>query len=128
MKKQPEFYLCECCGNLAEMVHCSGVKMVCCGQPMKQLQAFAVDAAKEKHVPKVSVCGSELIVEVGQIHHPMEEEHHISWVYVKSEKGCQRKDLCHNDKPITEFALTQDDEPKEVYAYCNLHGLWETKI
>jgi superoxide reductase len=27
-----------------------------------------------------------------------------------------------------EFALTKDEKPLAVYAYCNLHGLWKADL
>ena len=32
------------------------------------------------------------------------------------------------EAPAAEFALTADEKPIAVYAYCNLHGLWKTDI
>ena len=32
-----QFYYCEHCENLVEMVHSSGVNLVCCGQDMTEL-------------------------------------------------------------------------------------------
>ena len=30
-----EFYFCEHCGNLIEMIHDAGVSVMCCGQILK---------------------------------------------------------------------------------------------
>ena len=38
------------------------------------------------------------------------------------------KALTAGSAPAVTFALTEDDKPVEVYAYCNLHGLWMAKI
>ena len=32
------------------------------------------------------------------------------------------------EAPEAVFALAEGQQVKEVYAYCNLHGLWTTKL
>jgi superoxide reductase len=109
------------------MLHDSGVKIICCGEPMAELKANTTDAAKEKHVP-VAVKTADLIkVSVGSVAHPMQEEHFIEWIYVQTAKGGQRKVLRPGAEPAAAFALT-DDEAVAVYAYCNLHGLWKVTL
>ena len=46
-----KFYVCSHCGNIVGMLHDAGVPLMCCGQKMQKLEAGAVDASKEKHVP-----------------------------------------------------------------------------
>jgi superoxide reductase len=58
----------------------------------------------------------------------MTEEHYISWVYIETKKGGQRKELLPGNKPYVEFALTEDDTLESAYAYCNLHGLWKSNV
>ena len=41
---EKKFYICETCGNLVEVVHASGVPMVCCGKKMKEIVPEAVPA------------------------------------------------------------------------------------
>ena len=47
MTKLLEVYKCEICGNIVEVVHSSGGTLSCCNQPMKNIIAGSVDAAKE---------------------------------------------------------------------------------
>ena len=44
---EQKFYVCERCGNIVAMVKPSGVPVVCCGQPMKELVPGTTDAAAE---------------------------------------------------------------------------------
>ena len=118
------FYICEHCGNIVGMVHSSGVPVVCCGEKMKALEAGVVEASREKHIPVAVVSGNTVKVSVGSVSHPMTEEHNISWVYLETTKGGQRKALKPGEAPEVTFALA-DEEPVAVYAYCNLHGLWK---
>ncbi len=121
------FYVCKHCGNLVGMIHNSGVPIMCCGAPMTELVAGSVDASQEKHVPVVKVQGNQVTVNVGAIPHPMTEEHAITWVYLKTQSGGQRKLLKPGQEPIVSFLLDQD-QPVAAYAYCNLHGLWKADI
>ena len=50
-----KFYRCEHCGNVITHFVDSGVPVVCCGEPMKELTPNTTDAAVEKHVPVVKV-------------------------------------------------------------------------
>lgn len=120
-----KFYRCEHCGNIVEFVEASGVPVVCCGEPMKELVPGTTDAAVEKHVPVVNVEGNVVKVEVGEVEHPMVEEHFIGWVAIETKKGVQRKYLKPGEKPAVEFVLAEDDELVATYEYCNLHGLWK---
>jgi len=122
-----KFFICKHCGNLIGMVDNKGVPVVCCGEPMTELVPNTVEASAEKHLPSVTVNGNNINVQVGSTPHPMEEEHHIVFVYVETEHGGQRKALKVGGAPNTTFCCT-DDKPVAVYAYCNVHGLWKTEI
>lgn len=121
------FFICERCGNLIGMIKESGAQVVCCGQPMTKLEAGAVEASAEKHIPAVRVEGEKVFVEVGSLHHPMIPEHSIEWVYLQTDRGGHRKKLSPGDDPCVEFALASE-RPVAVFAYCNLHGLWVKEI
>ena len=75
-----KFYRCEICGNIVTKLNDSGVPVVCCGQPMKELEPGVTDAAQEKHVPAVTVEGNSIKVQVGEVEHPMLEEHFIQFI------------------------------------------------
>lgn len=127
LQKTPKFFRCKACGNIIEKIYDSGVPVICCGEEMEELVANTVDAAKEKHVPSVSIVGNIVRVDVGDVLHPMEEKHYIMWIYLHTKKGGQRKNLLPGEEPKASFAL-DDDEVIAVYEYCNLHGLWKKEI
>ena len=79
------------------------------------------------HIPVAVLEGNVVKVAVGSVEHPMAEEHSILWVELKTDKGVQRKNLVVGEPPVVSFALV-DEKPLEVYAYCNLHGLWKTEL
>ena len=120
-----KFFICEHCGNIIEMIKDAGVPVVCCGQKMTELVANTEDAAHEKHVPVYEMKGNVLEVTVGEVEHPMLEEHYIQWIAVQTDKGIQRKMLKPGAAPKAEFALLDGEKVEAVYEYCNLHGLWK---
>lgn len=122
-----KFYICSHCGNIAQLVKNVGVPVFCCGQKMEELTANTVDAAQEKHVPVVTVNGNEVLVKVGEVTHPMTEEHLITWIYLETDKGGYIRNLTAQDAPEAKFVLT-DEKPVAVYEYCNLHGLWKAEV
>lgn len=120
-----KFYECKKCGNIVAQVKLNGNEVICCGEKMKEIIPGTSDAAKEKHVPVYIKEGNNIIVTIGEIEHPMTEEHYIEWVSIQTKFGNQRKALNPGEKPKVCFALCDGDEIEAVYAYCNLHGLWK---
>jgi len=122
-----KFYICKRCGNIVGMVHSGGGTLVCCGEKMSALEAGVVEASREKHIPVVTVEGDKVHAFVGSVEHPMTEEHSITWLYLETDRGGQRKCIKPGEKPEATFILN-GEKPIAVYAYCNLHGLWKTEI
>ena len=122
-----KFYVCPICGNKVEMIHSSGVPVMCCGQKMVELVPNTVEASGEKHIPVASVDGDLVKVNVGSVDHPMADVHYIEWVALVTENGVQRKHLQPGEAPAVSFRLN-GEKPVAVYAYCNLHGLWMSKL
>ena len=81
--------------------------------------------AHEKHVPVYTVEGNLVTVKVGEVEHPMVDNHYIEWVSLQTKQGNQRKFLKPGEKPEVVFAIVEGDEVEAVYEYCNLHGLWK---
>ena len=119
-----KFYQCDHCKNIIVYAYNQGVPVVCCGEKMKELIPCVVDAAKEKHVPAVSVEGNLVKVSVGSVEHPMTEVHHIAFIVLETNRGFQKVDLANDGKPEAVFALAEGETVVAVYEYCNLHGLW----
>lgn len=124
---EQKFYICEHCGNIIAYVKNSGVPVFCCGKKMQEIIPGTADASVEKHVPVIKVEGNVVTVEVGSVAHPMIPEHYIQWISLETKEGNQRKVLSPEDAPKAEFMITDSDEVKAVYAYCNLHSLWKAE-
>ncbi|HHV59822.1 MAG TPA: desulfoferrodoxin [Clostridiaceae bacterium] len=125
MKAKVAFYQCGICGNMVGLIKDGGGQLVCCGQPMNKLEANTVDASREKHVPVAVRKDGKIYVDVGSVLHPMTKEHYIEWIAVVSDDGTERISLAPGNEPKAVFC---DRKNAEVYAYCNLHGLWKSVI
>lgn len=123
-----KFYVCKTCGNVVTKVteKDSTIPLVCCGTVMEKLIAGSVDAAAEKHVPLFSTDDNKVFVMVGDVEHPMQPEHYIEWIAIETEAGMQIKYLSAGEKPAASFCMSSQDRLVCVYAYCNLHGLWQS--
>lgn len=130
------FYLCSVCGNLIEKVNDGNTDPSCCGRTMRKLRSESTDGSIEKHVPayRISCLDSscshvkQILVQVGSSAHPMEMVHRIEWIEIETDKGIQRRKLAINDNPVAEFYVDKDEKLLNVYAYCNLHGLFVKEI
>ncbi len=122
-----KFYICKHCGNVVTKVVDGGPVPSCCGEGMTELVANTTDAATEKHVPVIERSGNLVTVTVGEVEHPMLEEHSIQFVTLHTNRGTQTARLQPGDAPKAVFALAEGVEPVEVFEYCNLHGLWVAK-
>ena len=122
---EPKFYVCPVCGQIITKLKDQNIPVVCCGQFMKQLVAGEVEASAEKHIPVCSTNQNQVMVDVGSVEQPMTPEHYIEWVCVKTSRTTQIQHLEPSDKPQAIFALAEGEKVEQVYAYCNLHGLWK---
>ncbi len=119
-----KFYYCAHCKNVVIKISDKGVPLLCCGEVMESLLANNVDAAFEKHVPVITKPSDNLaIVKVGDVLHPMVNEHYIEFIVLEKETGFEIKYLNPGENPEVTFNVTEDI--LNVYAYCNLHGLWK---
>lgn len=124
----PKFFICPVSKEIVAVVDDKGYVPELGGKPMAELIPGSVEASTEKHIPVAEVNGSSVRVKVGSAAHPMLPEHFIEWVLLVTNEGRHRKSLKAGDAPEVEFAMTKDEKPLAVYAYCNLHGLWKADL
>ena len=122
-----KFFKCKHCGKIIAIVNEKKVPTICCGEPMVELVPNSEDGAHEKHIPVYKVEGNIVHVEVGEVLHPMLENHYIEWIALKTNFGNQRKILKPGDEPKADFALLPGEKVEAVLEHCNLHGLYSTK-
>lgn len=126
MTNDVKIYKCTTCGNVVEVLNDFGGTLSCNGAPMELLDAKHTDGAKEKHLPVVDVKDEKAFITIGEVLHPMEEKHYITWIEVITPSGkVIRQNLKPNDKPSMQVCVKETGK-YIVREYCNLHGLWET--
>jgi superoxide reductase len=123
--EKKQIYRCEVCGIVVEVIGAGEGTLVCCGQDMKVLNEKTVDAAKEKHVPVIEGVDGGIKVKVGEVPHPMEDDHWIEMIEVIAKDGIvYRKDLSPRDAPEAFFSVSKADV-EIAREECNKHGLWK---
>lgn len=129
MTEKLELYKCNVCGNIVEVVISGEGELVCCGEPMKRLNAGTNDeAATEKHVPIFDHNDDKsCIIRVGAEPHPMIQAHYIMFIEaISDDKDCIiRKYLHPDDEP--KMQLKNFEEKFLAREFCNIHGLWEAQ-
>lgn len=123
-----KIYYCKHCKNIVSVLNDGGPTPICCGEKMELLVANTVDAAKEKHVPAVQINGNEVLVQVGEVPHPMLDVHHIDFIILETNKAQHVVNLAVDKPAEARFLLLDDEKPVAVYEHCNLHGLWKKEL
>jgi len=123
MTELNQIYKCNVCGNIVEMVHTGNGELVCCNQPMVLKTENTEDAAEEKHVPVIEKTEKGVKVKVGDVPHPMDDDHYIEWIEIIADGKVCRKFLNPGDTPEAEFCTKAENITAREY--CNLHGLWK---
>ncbi len=118
-----EFYFCEKCGNVIESINNKNTP-ICCGQQMKEL--IPNESENEKHTPRVEFNDDKILIKIGKVEHPMQNDHLIEWIQIRFDNVIVTKKFKPNEKPI--FETRKLSEHFEILAYCNKHGLWIKRI
>lgn len=124
MTKQKQIYKCNVCGNIVEVLHTGVGELVCCNQPMELMAEKDKDEGLEKHVPVIEKTDKGVLVKVGSVSHPMEEEHYIEWIEIIADGRSCKKFLKPGDNPEAEFEVKADNITAREY--CNIHKLWKS--
>lgn len=121
-----KIYVCRKCGNVVLKLEDKSEALVCCNEKMELVNASMEDGAFEKHLPIYEIKDNVINIKVGEVDHPMTDEHYISFIILMSENNYMIKKLKVTDRPEASFPY--DSKYNKIYAYCNLHGLWVREI
>ena len=121
-----KIYECLNCGNMFEVIQDAAIVPNCCSKYMNIVESNSNETASlEKHIPEYTRKNNLITVNVGETLHPSTEDHYIEWVMLETNLGRYRKYLKPGEIPVITFLLSEDDEDViNIYAYCNIHGLW----
>ncbi|MBQ2450939.1 MAG: desulfoferrodoxin [Lachnospiraceae bacterium] len=123
-----KFFKCNQDKTIFTLMKSGAPSTTCNHAEFEELVPGTTDGAAEKHVPVIKVEGNRVTVLIGEVEHPMTEEHYIEWITLETKKGMQTVYLDpKGGKPHAEFLLTDADEVIAAYEYCNIHGLWKAE-
>ncbi len=84
---------------------------------------------QEKHVPLIEIKDNGVLVKVGEVEHPMLEEHYIQWVELQVDNDKYKKHLNPGQKPQAFFEVSLPDKAKIVVrSFCTIHGIWKAEL
>jgi len=127
MTEKGQIYRCDICGNIINVLCVGPGKLVCCEVPMELLKEKQEDDGSIKHRPVIEKTAEGVKVKVGEVAHPMEENHHIEWVELATDNHVFIQFLKPGDEPEAEFPVEPDQESElKARTYCNIHGLWKS--
>lgn len=114
-----KIYVCPMCGNI---ITAAGEAVIsCCGIVLPALEAE--QASERCPFPlKVEVVEDEYYV---SIEHPMEKEHYISFFLSANDSRIELKKLYPEGTAEARFKIR---DTRDIYYYCNKHGLYVKKI
>ena len=108
------FYVCPICSNI---IQSTGEAVVsCCGITLPMLEAESPD---DDHALSVEKVEDEYYVTVA---HEMSKIHHISFIAAVQNDGCEIRKLYPEGSAEARFKIRGT---KNLYYYCNRHGLFK---
>ncbi len=113
---------CSVCGAMIMSLKNYDSNITCCGKKMDTVVPNSVDCSIEKHVPTYEKVEDEIFVKVN---HVMEKEHYIEWVAMVSDVKTEFVRFYPEQNAEARFKYISG---ATLYAYCNKHGLWSTKV
>ena len=98
-------------------------ELSCCGEPMRPAEFKTADQGQEKHVPVIEKIEGGYKIKVGDVPHPMEPQHFIQFIELRTEDEVLRKHLKPGAAP--EAIFKTDGTAVAAIELCNIHGLWK---
>lgn len=128
LREKAKLYRCPVCDTVVEMLDRVGVELVCCGPPMEPLEPNVAEWHAPDHMPMLRHNANGVTVRIGDGRHPMDADHQIEWIELISGSTCIRQFLEPGQKSQISFNGVALDEELTLRAYCNQHGLWQSRI
>ena len=130
MVEYGKIFKCEDCGSIVEVLVDAHEEKACCDSSKNIIEPQTEGDKAPKHVPVISVDGNEVTVAVGEVQHPMDDDHFIQFVELIVGDERDIKHFKPGDVPKATFTVDADLlAANEAIArdFCNLHGLWASQ-
>ncbi|MEE1117715.1 desulfoferrodoxin family protein [Methanosphaera sp.] len=113
--------LCKNSGNVIEIIKPGNDVDVA---ELNVIEAKTEGEGSPKHVPIVTRLECGYHVKVGEVEHPMDEDHYIAMIELIADGQIHKQYLNPGDKPEAYFQIPEA-ECVEAREFCTLHGLWK---
>ncbi|WP_299526010.1 desulfoferrodoxin family protein [uncultured Methanobrevibacter sp.] len=130
MVEYGKIFKCDDCGSIVEVLVGADAESKSCDTSINVLEPQTDGDKAPKHVPVVSIEGNKVIIAVGEVQHPMDDDHFIQFVELNVGDETYIKHFKPGDIPKATFTVDADLlEANEPIAkeFCNLHGLWASQ-
>lgn len=120
--------------NFNNVVQCKNsgniIELLCAGKDadvneLNIIEAKTSGEGEPKHKPVITRVNDGYHVKVGDVEHPMEEEHYIAVIELIADGQIHKQYLKPGDKPEATFKIPESDNVV-AREYCTLHGLWQS--
>ena len=75
----------------------------------------------------IDINQNDTTVQVGLQLHAMAPEHRIEWVALTDGARVEIQKLGLTTPPVVKFSKMSEDGKVRAYAFCNIHGLWQSE-
>ena len=115
---------CDDCGSIIQVLAEGDEKV--CSDHMLEFPVQTEGEKAPKHKPVVEIDGDNVTVKVGEVAHPMDDDHFIQFVVVNVDAEQYAKCFKPGDVAEATFTVGADKlaDGVKAQAFCNLHGLW----
>lgn len=113
---------CKNSGNIIEVL-CPGKD-----DDVSQLNVIEAKTSGEgepKHKPIITRVDDGYNVKVGEVEHPMDEDHYIAVIELIADGQIHKQYLKPGDKPEATFKIPEADDVV-AREFCTIHGLWQS--
>ncbi|AWX32192.1 MAG: desulfoferrodoxin [Methanosphaera sp.] len=113
---------CKNSGNIIELIYPGQDVDVAC---LDVIEAKTEGEGDVKHKPVITRVDDAYHVKVGEVEHPMDENHYIALIELIADGQVHKQYLQPGDKPEATFKIPEADDVT-AREFCTIHGLWQS--
>ena len=130
MAEYGNIFKCDDCGSIVEVLVDALEEKECCDSTKNVIEPQTKGDKAPKHVPVISADGNKITIAVGEVQHPMDDNHFIQFVELIVGDERYIKHFRPGEVPEVTFTVDADllaTNKPIAREFCNLHGLWATQ-
>ncbi len=100
-----------------------------CDSHMIEIPVKTEGEKASKHKPVIEIDGDNVTIKIGELQHPMDENHYIQFILLEVADEQYTKYFKPEDIPEISFTIAENKISKGIVAkaFCNIHGLWSSE-